>query len=89
MKSSIGIGSPKLTRNLLFIAALAAAPVLAHGPAHDESLARPLNDGATGNQDFFPTHLLAPVCGLHEHHGAHGKHAAYARRLELAKLAQE
>ncbi|HEX2238409.1 MAG TPA: hypothetical protein VHJ19_08715, partial [Gammaproteobacteria bacterium] len=91
MKSSKCTDNLKLTRSLLLISTLTATPVLAHGPAHDRSIVP--SSGARNvetavDDKFFPAHLLAAVCGLHVHHGAHGNDAAFKRRVELVKLAQ-
>jgi hypothetical protein len=91
MKSSKCTDNLKLTRSLLLISTLTATPVLAHGPAHDRSIvpSSGVRNVETAVDDkFFPAHLLAAVCGLHVHHGAHGNDAAFKRRVELVKLAQ-
>jgi tetratricopeptide (TPR) repeat protein len=76
----------KLAVNLLFISALGTAAAFAHGPVHEASQAP--GDAGTAEEDFFPHHLLAAVCSLHEHHGAHRDAAGFERRLQLVKLAR-
>jgi tetratricopeptide (TPR) repeat protein len=82
----------KLTTNLLLISTLCAATALAHGPAHERpvpQLGAKYGAATAADEKYFPTHLLAAVCSLHEqHHGAHGNDAAFERRLELVKLAR-
>jgi tetratricopeptide (TPR) repeat protein len=77
--------------HLLLILVLTTTPVCAHGPGHNQSLVPSYssrNAELEVDDKFFPAHLLAAVCGLHEHH--HGIHdnAAFERRVELVKLAQ-
>jgi tetratricopeptide (TPR) repeat protein len=84
--------SINITASLLLISMLGTTAALAHGSSHAQSLAPPSSSRAietATDETFFPTHLLAAVCSLHEHHGAHGQHAAFARRLELVKRAQQ
>ncbi len=84
--------SMNITASLLLISTLGATAALADGSSPDLSLASPSDrraiETAVG-ENFFPTHLLAAVCSLHEHHDAHGQHATFARRLELARRAQQ
>jgi tetratricopeptide (TPR) repeat protein len=80
----------KLTRKLLLASALGATTGHAHGPAHElpNSQLTSAHEAQSTGGKFFPAHLLAAVCGLHEHHGAHADHKAFERRLELVHLAR-
>ncbi|MDQ3796955.1 MAG: tetratricopeptide repeat protein [Pseudomonadota bacterium] len=84
--------STRSVSHLLLISALATAPVSAHGPGHDKGLTSSSNSRnveAAPEGKFFPAHLLAAVCGLHEHHHGTYSNVAFERRVELVKLAQE